>query len=118
MDDSRDEENILAMAKTMATTERLAAETRRQLRAEKQKMLTRRQVSHAIGYVPANSKRFGGAPYAASVGPTHLAIGGGHGINSGSVREEESDSARGPGARIVSRSASPSPASMSGRQII
>lgn len=89
-------------------------------------MPTKHRVSPAVGSVPANYNRFGGAPYAPPVGPTRLAIGGGHSISSTSVRDKESDGARGArasiqsgdGLLIVSQFAGRRPALMGGRQVI
>lgn len=114
------------MAKPMPTTEGMAAGSRRPLRAEKRTIPTKNRVSPAVGPVPANINRFGGARYAPSVGPTSPAIGGGHGISSTSVSDKESDCARGSrtpvqsgdGLLIVSHSVGRRPALMGGRQVI
>lgn len=128
VDDFRDEENIPTMANAMATTGYQAAESHRQHREEKRRELAvnRRRVSPAVGYIPAKSKPVGGALYDASVGPTRLEIGGGHGISGAGASDTELDYGReatasaqsGSGECIFSRSARPGPALISGRQVI
>lgn len=96
------------------------------LSTESRRMLTRRRVSPALGSVSANSGRFGGALYAASVDPIRVAIGGRYGSSGGSYCHEESNSARGArasahtasGECIVARPGSLSSALLSGRQVI
>lgn len=126
VDDSRDEENVLDMAKAMATTERLVAESRRHIRMEKQITPTWRRVPEAVGPVRANSDSLGGMSYATSVGPTSLSIDGGHGISGSSSSEKPLGSfheiinpVRGEaGESILSLTGEHGLAPVSGRQVI
>lgn len=124
MDDSHDEDNVLAMAKTMATTERLAAESRRQIRMEKQLTATWRRTPEAVGVVHDDFESYHRSSHAASVGPKRPALSGGHKISGSSVGEEPLDSPletndpvrSGAGESVLSRTRDPKPPPMNGRQ--